>query len=137
MHRLRTGSLVFVLFETTLIVAAVWAAAYVRLGSFMMQKIGTGNGLLRTLLMAGVIQASLYLRALYDPALLDRSTLVMRVAEALAGASLVLAVLYFFAPNLIVARGVFAIAAVFVLTVLIGWRLLFSGLRASGSRLRA
>jgi len=36
-----------------------------------------------------------------------------------------------------VARGVFAIAAVFVLTVLIGWRLLFSGLRASGSRLRA
>jgi len=126
MHRLTGRSIVFLLFETTLIVAAVLAAAYLRLGTWLIQVIEHENGLLKTLLVAGVTQASLYYRGLYDFSIVsERGNLVVRSAEALAIASLMLAVLYYFFPDLIVGRGVFAIAAAFVFVLVIGWRLLF------------
>jgi FlaA1/EpsC-like NDP-sugar epimerase len=126
MQRLTGRSIVLVLFETTLIIAAVWVAAYMRLGDSLMPVIESDNGLVKMLLVAGAVQASMYFSGLYDVSVFsDRATLLIRLVQALAITSLVLAVLYFWFPDLIVGRGVFAIAAAFVFVLVIGWRLLF------------
>ena len=55
----------------------------------------------------------------------DRRDLVVGLIQALGGASLVLAVLYYWLPSLIIGRGVFVIASVFVVVLVAGWRLAF------------
>ena len=131
MHRLTARSIVFVLFETMLIVAAVWAAAYVRLGSFLMQETARRDAIIAILLIVGAVQLSLYSTGLYDSTIVsDRRSLVIRVLLALGAASIALAVVYYFAPDLIVGRGVFAIAAVFIFPVVLGSRLLFNAVKS-------
>jgi sugar transferase (PEP-CTERM system associated) len=63
---------------------------------------------------------------LYDLRLLsDRRELFIRILNALASASLILAGVYYWFPALVIGRGVFMIAAVFVITLVIGWRITF------------
>jgi sugar transferase (PEP-CTERM system associated) len=47
------------------------------------------------------------------------------LARALGAAAVVLAVLYYWVPALIVGRGIFMIASVLVVTLVVGWRLAF------------
>jgi sugar transferase (PEP-CTERM system associated) len=80
----------------------------------------------KALLIAGVVQACLYYADLYDLRLLsDRRELFIRILNALASASLVLAAIYFWVPELIIGRGVFMIAATLVITLVISWRIAF------------
>jgi sugar transferase (PEP-CTERM system associated) len=124
--RLRTRKLTLVACETALIVLAVVAAAYLRLGESAMVLLALEGGLVKTLLIAAVAQTCLYYADLYDLRLLnDRRELFIRVLHALAFASLILAGVYFFAPALVIGRGVFVIAATFVITLVIGWRIAF------------
>ena len=66
----------------------------------------------------------LYFNDLYDlQAVARRAELVVRLMQALGMAVLILAVLYFIAPDLSLGRGVLALAAVLMGTVLLAWRL--------------
>jgi|SoiMethySBSTD1v2_1073268.scaffolds.fasta_scaffold02276_8 sugar transferase (PEP-CTERM system associated) len=126
MHRLTLRSLTLVVFETVLIVAAVAVAAYLRLGDWAWVILVNEHGATKTLLAAGVAQACLYYADLYDLRLAsDRPELFVRIVQALGAASFILAVVYFWFPALIIGRGVFMIAAFLVITLVIGWRLLF------------
>ncbi len=73
-----------------------------------------------------MLQVALHYCDLYDlRTLSDRRNLVVGLIQALGGASLVLAVLYYWIPQLIIGRGVFVIASVFVIVLVAGWRLAF------------
>jgi sugar transferase (PEP-CTERM system associated) len=125
-HRLTLRSLTLVVFETVLIVAAVAVAAYLRLGDWAWVILVNEHGAAKTLLAAGVAQACLYYADLYDLRLAaDRPELFVRIVQALGAASFILAVVYFWFPALIIGRGVFMIAAFLVITLVIGWRVLF------------
>src|SRR4029078_4799670 len=124
--RLTARSLVLIACETGLVVAAAAAAAYVRLGDGAWDLLITDQGWTKALLISAVAQACMYYADLYDLRLLsDRRELFTRILHALASASLVLAALYFWFPSLIIGRGVFVIAAVFVMTLVVGWRIAF------------
>jgi sugar transferase (PEP-CTERM system associated) len=124
--RLTLRSLILIGFEATLIVGAVFAAAYLRLGNESWELITVEGGLVRALLIAAVVQCSLYYADLYDLRLLsDRRESFIRILNALAFASLCLAGVYFWVPTLIIGRGVFMIATVLIITLVIGWRLCF------------
>ncbi len=124
--RLRTRPLTLVACETVLIVVAVIAAAYLRLGDNAWELLALENGLFKALLIAGVTQICLFYADLYNLRLLsDRRELFVRILNALASASLVLAAIYYWVPDLIIGRGVFMIAAGFVITFVIGWRVAF------------
>ena len=124
--RLRTRALTLIACETALIVIAVVAAAYLRLGANAWEVLTLENGVLKALLIAAVAQGCLYYADLYDLRLLsDRRELFIRILNALASASLILAAIYFWLPDLIIGRGVFMIAAVLVITLVIGWRIAF------------
>ena len=112
--------------ETALILAAVALAAYVRLGDDAWQILAVEGGIARTLLVAAVVQGSLYYADLYDLRLLsDRREIFIRILHALASASLILALLYYWFPTLIIGRGVFLIASALIMTGVVGWRVAF------------
>jgi sugar transferase (PEP-CTERM system associated) len=109
-----------------LIVLAVVAGAYLRLGAKFWEVFAYEGGLPKALLIAAVAQGCLYYADLYDLRLLsDRRELFIRILNALASASLILAGIYFWLPDLIIGRGVFMIAAMLVITMVIGWRIAF------------
>jgi len=118
--------------EALVILAAVCLAAYIRLGAW------TTGILDKAAVIAVVTQLCMYFGDLYDfRTLSDRRELFVRSVQALGAASLVLAVIYFWFPNLIVGRGVFLVAAVLAITLLFGWRVLFEWTsRHVGSRAR-
>jgi sugar transferase (PEP-CTERM system associated) len=125
-HSVTTRGLLVVLFETSLIVLAVTTAAYIRLGSAAWSLVTEEQGILKTLILAGVTQSCLYYSDLYDLRIVsDRRELFVRMLRALGWASFILAVIYFWFQDLIIGRGVFMIAAVMILTLVTGWRLVF------------
>src|SRR4030095_11574707 len=129
-HRITGRSLVLISSETALIVSAITIAAYVRLGEFAWDIALYENGIAKALLIAAVTQTCLYYAELYDLRLLgDRRELFTRLLQALAPASFILAAIYFWFPALIIGRGVFLIAALLVIALVIGWRIAFAGTR--------
>ena len=129
MHRLTGRSVALVLFETILIVSAVAVAAYVRLGEMAWQVMLAEHGTEKAVLIAGVCQLCLYYADLYDLRLVsDRRELFVRIIQALASASFILAALYFWFPALVMGRGVFLISAFLVITLVIAWRIAFEWL---------
>jgi sugar transferase (PEP-CTERM system associated) len=128
-NRISLRLLTLVTAETVYIVGAVAAAAYVRLGEAAWGILLTESGVLKTLLIAFVSQVCLYYADLYDLRIVsDRREFFIRMIQALASASFVLAALYFWFPPLIIGRGVFLVAALFVVAVVSGWRFAFEWL---------
>jgi sugar transferase (PEP-CTERM system associated) len=125
--RLTARALTLIACETGLIVLAVWLAAWLRLGTGAWEILTLEYGIWKALLIAAVTQACLYYADLYDFRLLstERRELFTRIVHALAYASLILAALYFWFPNLIIGRGVFIMAAVFIMVAVVGWRFAF------------
>jgi sugar transferase (PEP-CTERM system associated) len=120
----RTATLIVC--ETVLILSAVALAAWLRLGSWMWEIVAREQGLWKVLLVAFVAQVCLYYADLYNVRLIsDRRELFIRAVQALAGASFILAGVYFWFPDLVIGRGVFLISAVLVIAVVIGWRMAF------------
>src|SRR5258708_33301959 len=119
-------SLVLVTFEASLIFGAVMTAAYIRLGDGAWTIFANENGVPKTLLISGVCQMCLYYADMYDLRLVsDRRELFVGIVQALGSASFILAALYYWIPSLIIGRGVFTISAFFVMTAVIGWRIMF------------
>jgi sugar transferase (PEP-CTERM system associated) len=129
MHRFTLRSVTLVACETVLILGAVAIAAYIRLGDWAWQILIAEHGPVKTLFIAGVTQICLYYGDLYDPRrMADRRELFVRLSQALAAASFVLALSYYWFPSLVIGRGVFAIAAVLAITFIVGWRVAFEWL---------
>lgn len=110
--------------ETVIIVAAVYMATVIRLGVPDMEFVQLI--LPKALLIAGVTQLCLYFADLYDFHVIgDLRELFVQAVQALGASSLILSLLYYWFPDLVVGRGVFMLAAVMVVTLVLGWRLLF------------
>jgi sugar transferase (PEP-CTERM system associated) len=110
--------------ETALIFGAIVLAAYVRLGNGAADLLGEEAH--KGLLVTAVTLLCLYFADLYDYRVIsDRRELFVRAVQALGAASMILAGLYFWFPELVVGRGVFTVSAVFVITLVFGWRIVF------------
>ncbi|HKY21195.1 MAG TPA: TIGR03013 family XrtA/PEP-CTERM system glycosyltransferase [Vicinamibacterales bacterium] len=122
-------ALVLVLAESGLIIGAVGLAAYARFGEWMWVVMAEENGFLKALLIAFVCQTCLYYTDLYDFRKVgDHRDKFIRIAQALGAASFILAVIYFWSPSMMIGRGVFLIAAMLVISFIIGWRMGFDWL---------
>jgi sugar transferase (PEP-CTERM system associated) len=117
-------ALLLVVMEHALVLVAVVVAAALRLGySGVLFDLGL---LWRGVLIAAVLQISLHYADLYDlRTVRDRRDLVIRLLQALGATSVVLAVLYYWLPSLIIGRGVFVVASVLIILVIVGWRVAF------------
>ncbi|HEX6163434.1 MAG TPA: TIGR03013 family XrtA/PEP-CTERM system glycosyltransferase [Vicinamibacterales bacterium] len=115
-----------ILCETGLTVGAVALSLQIRLGDEARMLITAPETLWRALLIAVVCQLCLYYTDLYDrPIPADRRELFVRILQAMGATSLILAAVYFWFPSLIVGRGVFVIAGLLVVAMLLGWRIAF------------
>lgn len=139
MYRVISGGLSLrrvglVLIEHVLIVLAVLFAAWLRVGLSdaslfvtLMDWVG------RAELVAIVVQACLYYGDLYDlRTLADRRDLLIGLFQSLGAASAILALLYYWIPELVVGRGVFAMATMLIISLVIGWRVAFDWLSLKG-----
>jgi sugar transferase (PEP-CTERM system associated) len=126
---LTARSVGLVAFESLLIGGAIALAALVRFGANAPEFFLARDGILRTLLVVVVLQGCLYYADLYDVRTLsDRRELFVRLVRALAAASFLLAGVYYLVPSLVIGRGVFVGAALFLVVLIPGWRLLFEWL---------
>ena len=94
------------------------------------------NGLSKALLIAFVVPDLPVLRRPVRPRVASPigASCSSRIVQALASTSFILAALYFWFPGLIIGRGVFLIAVVLVIALVVGWRLAFEWLSAPGRR---
>jgi len=136
--RVSARSATLITLETLLIVSAVAAATYARLGDETVEVMLYQNGVIKTLLVAFIAQLCLYYADLYDlRQIADRRELFVRIIQALASTSFLLAAVYYWFPSMVLGRGVFVIAAGLVLVLVVGWRLVFEWLsRRVGPRER-
>jgi sugar transferase (PEP-CTERM system associated) len=120
-------SVVLIAGETCLLLTAVIASAYLRLGDVAWPMLTDQDGILRMLLVVGVCQICLHYADLYDlRAIADTHDLLVRLFQALSATSLILAFIYFWFPDLIIGRGVFVIAALLIVLFVVTWRLAFA-----------
>lgn len=113
-----------VICEAMLIIGAIVVASYLRFGVWSADGLFDGSGVWRTLLVVVVTQACLYYADLYNLRLVtDRHELFIRLAQALAAASLVLAAIYYWFPSAVIGRGVFLLASIPIIAVVLGGRL--------------
>jgi sugar transferase (PEP-CTERM system associated) len=136
-HFVTIRSATLVAFESTLILSAVALAAWLRLGPDAWTVL-SGHGLWRVGLVVFVAQSCLYYADLYNERVAaDRRELVVRILQALGAASIILALVYYWFPALVIGRGVFMLTSLFVITLVMGWRVTFDWLsRRMGPRER-
>jgi sugar transferase (PEP-CTERM system associated) len=121
--------LTLLVFESVLIVGVVALAAWLRVGQEAWLVLTVERGLEKAMFIAVVCQACLYYADLYNPRIIaDRRELFVRTVQALGATSFLLAAAYYWAPTLVIGRGVFAIAAFLVIAAVIGWRVAFEWL---------
>ena len=118
--------------EHVVVVLAVVLAAIIRLG--LPEPPGAlWPWVVRAEVVAVVLQLCLYYGDLYDlRTLSDRRDLLIGLVRSLGAASLVLAVVYYWLPDLVIGRGVFAVATVMIITLVAGWRIAFEWLSLRG-----
>jgi len=128
-HGLTARLFTLISLESALILGAVGAAAYLRLGGEDFMVLGASGGFQKALVIVATCQLSLYFADLYDSRVFcDHRELFVRMLQALGATSLVLAVVYYWFPDLVMGRGVFAIASGLVIALVMGWRLAFDWL---------
>ena len=121
--------------ESTVIFAAVYCGAWIRLGPYPMS--GSESVFWKACLIAGVTQVSLYFADLYDIRVLtDKREIFVLCVQALGATSVVLACVYYWVPGLVVGRGVFIVSAVLIVAFVFGWRIVFEFVHEVGPRER-
>ena len=125
MRRISVRTVGLIVCETGIIVAAVYLAAFIRLGVRDAELLWLD--LPKALLIAGVSQVCLYFADLYDFRIIaDKRELFVRAVQALGATSVILAFLYYWSDeDLSIGRGVFVLAACMVVTLVFGWRIAF------------
>ena len=126
MRIIRLRSVTLIAVETALILSAVAAAAWLRLGAHAWTVLAGESGTFKVLVVVLVAQGCLYYADLYDlRTTADRRELIVRILQALGAASIILALIYYWFPELVIGRGVFMLTAVLVITCVIWWRVTF------------
>jgi len=122
-------SVVLLTGETCLLVTAVIAGTFMRLGSLAVPALSDGGGVLRALLIVGVCQTCLHYADLYDlPRVQNVRELLVRLCLGVGATSLILALLYSWFPHWMIGPGVFLIVAILMISLLSSWRLTFAWL---------
>jgi sugar transferase (PEP-CTERM system associated) len=112
------------LLESGLIVGGISLAVFICVGAGVWEA--GDHALVKALLIAGVCQVCLYFADLYDLRIVtDRRELFVRLLQALGATSVILALLYLWFPGLVIGRGVFVVASAFLVSLIVGWRLIF------------
>jgi sugar transferase (PEP-CTERM system associated) len=125
MHRPALRTIALLLLETVVIMLTVGVAAWLRLDPQAWNVFVFESGY-KALIITGVTQSCLYFADLYDlKYTTDRREFFVRIIQALAAASFILAALYFWFPDLMIGRGVFLIAAILIIADVVGWRVLY------------
>ncbi|MCC7181491.1 MAG: TIGR03013 family PEP-CTERM/XrtA system glycosyltransferase [Acidobacteria bacterium] len=138
MYRVLTGNLgvrrtALVLVEHVVIVLSVVVAAAIRIGLPDQPITALSDWLGRAVVVAVVLQVCLHYGDLYDlRTLADRRDLLIGLVRALGAASVILAILYYLLPQLIIGRGVFALATMLIVALVAGWRIAFEWLSLRG-----
>ncbi len=102
-----------VLMDHILILAAVVLAVAVRMGPT--HELLGWPLIWRAILIAGVLQVCLHYRDLYDLRRLhDRRRLIVGLLEALGAGCALLALIYYWLPDLVIGRGIFLVGAAFI-----------------------
>lgn len=122
-HRARALGLL--IFESALIYLCGVAAIQIRFAGEAGEAMIARQGWVKLLAAMVVAQSSFYLFDLYDfKAIGQRSTLPLRIMQALGMSAIALALLFYAIPQMMLGRGVFALALALMLTAMIGWRAL-------------
>src|SRR5438270_12072892 len=109
--------IVLILGETCLLLGAVILGIYVRLGSEAWWLLQFEAGWPKAFLIVAVCQVTLHYSDLYDlRGVGGVRDLTVRLTSALGTTSIILALLYYFAPQWVIGRGVFLISVVFMIT---------------------
>src|ERR1044072_3117064 len=70
-----------------------------------------------------VVQGSFYISDLYDFRMIrNRTTLSLRILQAIGLAAIILAVIFYSLPNLMLGRGVFLVSLILMLSMMVCWR---------------
>ena len=128
---LRRAALVTV--EHALIVLAVLVAATARFGVPTSPSMVYADWLLRAVTVAAVLQVCLHYADLYDVRTSsNHREFLVGLLRALGAASVILAILYYSVPSLELGRGVFALATLLIIAMVIAWRFAFQWLSLKG-----
>jgi sugar transferase (PEP-CTERM system associated) len=120
---------VLIAVEHALIVLSVLLAAVLRLGFPAASATAAGALVWRASLIAAVLQICLHYSDLYElRTMSDRRDLFIRLLRALGAASAILALIYYWIPLLVIGRGVFVLASLFIVALVVGWRVAFEWL---------
>src|SRR5262245_44167466 len=115
--------------ETAVLTLAVALGSYLRLQDDAWTMLAGPAGMLRVLLIVLVCQVCLHYADLYDlRSITDLRDLLVRLFQALGATSVILAAIYFWFPDWVIGRGVFLLAAVLVISLLLVWRIAFAWL---------
>lgn len=114
-----------ILADVAIIYGGIILALYVRLGiDGSVNELNVRNGWFKIALATGVCLLNLYFYDLYDYIVMtNRRELMLRLVQALGIAWALLALLFYFVPQLMIGRGVSVISVPLVLVLLLGWRI--------------
>jgi sugar transferase (PEP-CTERM system associated) len=111
------------IFESALIYLCGVAAIRIRFASEAAEAMITRQGWIKLLAAMVVAQVAFYLFDLYDLKTIgQRSALPLRIMQASGLSAIALALLIYAIPQMMLGRGVFALALALMLTTMIGWR---------------
>jgi hypothetical protein len=83
--------------------------------------------ILKVLLITVTCQVCLYYNDLYDLKITDTMVEVgIRLLQALGASAIFLAFIYFVFPGVIIGEGIFIISTVFVIVLLVSWRIMYT-----------
>ena len=123
----------FVAIEHALIVLAVVIAAMIRLGFPDEPGESYSAWVARSIVVAAVLQICLHYGDLYDlRKMADRRDLLIGLLRSMGAASALLAIAYYWIPDLMLGRGVVALATLLIVALVIGWRISFEWLSLRG-----
>src|SRR5262245_13262846 len=120
-HRARAFGLLF--FESALIYMCGVAAIKIRFAGEAAEAMITRHGWVKLLAAMIVAQVAFYLFDLYDiKAIGRRAALTLRIMQASGLSAVALALVFYAIPQMMLGRGVFALAMALTLTTMTGWR---------------
>src|SRR4051812_21861672 len=114
-----------ILADAALLYAGVIVAMYLRLGfSGSENELDSKNGWMKIGLASALCMLIFYFYDLYDYVVMtNRRELLLRLVQSLGIAWVLLAIVFYFAPPLLIGRGVSVISVPLILGLLLGWRI--------------
>lgn len=128
--RFNARTIGLIIAETLIVYGSVLLALYIRLGSWGAQyQLDERNAWFKIGLASVICIIALYFYDLYDFTVMNnRRELMLRLVQALGIAWALLALMFYFIPDLLIGRGVSLISLPLVMGVLLAWRIGFHAL---------